>query len=137
MSPTETEIPRSWKESRVATNALVFATMRSFRLQDADTLDAVQTIWLRLVENTRCIRQPDYFECCSPTTPILTAKSLPSPESYPAESDPHEPRIATATRRLDWNFATGLADLPVHKDGRPIMAELSGNAAAAYSSFPR
>jgi hypothetical protein len=37
---------------------LVSATVRSFRLLDADALDAMQTIWLRLVEHAHKIKHP-------------------------------------------------------------------------------
>jgi DNA-directed RNA polymerase specialized sigma24 family protein len=37
---------------------LVSATMRSFRLQDADALDAMQTTWLRLAEHAHKIKHP-------------------------------------------------------------------------------
>ena len=50
--------PRAWEEILRRYNSLVCATVRSFRLQDADTLDAVQTTWLRLAENAHQIRHP-------------------------------------------------------------------------------
>lgn len=36
----------------------MFATVRSFRFQEADALDAIQTTWLRLAENIHRIRDP-------------------------------------------------------------------------------
>jgi DNA-directed RNA polymerase specialized sigma24 family protein len=38
---------------------LVSTTVRSFRLQEADTLDAVQTTWLRLAENAHQMQFPE------------------------------------------------------------------------------
>lgn len=38
---------------------LVSAIVRSFRLQDADTLDAIQMTWLRLAENAHSIQFPE------------------------------------------------------------------------------
>jgi RNA polymerase sigma factor (sigma-70 family) len=38
---------------------LVFATVRSFRLQEADALDAVQMTWLRLAENVHRVQFPE------------------------------------------------------------------------------
>jgi RNA polymerase sigma factor (sigma-70 family) len=50
--------PIAWEEILRRYSTLVWATVRSFRLQDADTLDAVQTTWLRLAENAHQIRNP-------------------------------------------------------------------------------
>lgn len=49
----------AWEEILRRYGALVSATVRSFRLQDADTLDAVQTTWLRLAENAHHVRHPE------------------------------------------------------------------------------
>ena len=50
--------PGAWEETLRRYSTLVWATVRSFRLQDADTLDAVQTTWLRLAEHAHRIRHP-------------------------------------------------------------------------------
>jgi RNA polymerase sigma factor (sigma-70 family) len=50
--------PKAWEEILRRYSTLVWATVRSFHLQDADTLDAVQTTWLRLAENAHRIRHP-------------------------------------------------------------------------------
>jgi RNA polymerase sigma factor (sigma-70 family) len=50
--------PAAWEEILRRYSTLIWATVRSFRLQDADTLDAVQTTWLRLAENAHRIRHP-------------------------------------------------------------------------------
>jgi RNA polymerase sigma factor (sigma-70 family) len=49
----------AWQEILRRYGTLVSATVRSFRLQDADTLDAVQTTWLRLAENAHRVRHPE------------------------------------------------------------------------------
>ncbi|MGH3671236.1 MAG: RNA polymerase sigma factor [Pseudonocardiaceae bacterium] len=51
--------PAAWNEIVRRYGQLVSATVRRFRLQDADALDAVQTTWLRLAENTHHIREPE------------------------------------------------------------------------------
>jgi RNA polymerase sigma factor (sigma-70 family) len=48
----------AWEEILRRYSALVSATVQAFRLQDADTLDAVQTTWLRLAENAHQVRHP-------------------------------------------------------------------------------
>jgi RNA polymerase sigma factor (sigma-70 family) len=51
--------PVAWNAIVRRYGRLVFATVRSFRLQDADALDAVQTTWLRLAEHVHQIKDPD------------------------------------------------------------------------------
>jgi RNA polymerase sigma factor (sigma-70 family) len=51
--------PKAWEEILHRYNTLVSATVRSFRLQEADTLDAIQTTWLRLAQNVHRIQHPD------------------------------------------------------------------------------
>ena len=48
----------AWKEIIRRYGNIVFATVRSFKLQDADTLDAVQMTWLRLAENAPQVQYP-------------------------------------------------------------------------------
>lgn len=60
--------PRAWEEILRRYSTLVSTTVRSFRLQDADTLDAVQTTWLRLAENAHRIRHPDRLGAWLATT---------------------------------------------------------------------
>jgi DNA-directed RNA polymerase specialized sigma24 family protein len=51
--------PAAWEEVVRRYDKLVLATVRSFRLQDADALDAVQTTWLRLAENAHRVLWPE------------------------------------------------------------------------------
>jgi RNA polymerase sigma factor (sigma-70 family) len=51
--------PRAWEEILRRYGSLVTATVRSFRLQHADAVDAIQTTWLRLAENTHRIHTPE------------------------------------------------------------------------------
>ncbi len=51
--------PDAWAEIVRRYSNVVFATVRSFRLQDADVLDAVQMTWLRLAENVHRVQAPD------------------------------------------------------------------------------
>lgn len=74
MSYTLTEVPDSvaslllriregdaaaWDEIFRRYGKLVSTTVRSFRLQEADTLDAVQMTWLRLAENAHRVQFPE------------------------------------------------------------------------------
>ena len=51
--------PSAWAEIIRRYNGVVWARVRSFRLQDADTVDAVQMTWLRLSENCGRVQHPD------------------------------------------------------------------------------
>jgi len=51
--------PAAWEEILRRYGKLVSATVRSFRLQDADALDAVQMTWLRLAENADRVQFPE------------------------------------------------------------------------------
>ena len=51
--------PAAWDEVYRRYGKLVSTTVRSFRLQEADTLDAVQMTWLRLAENAHRVRFPE------------------------------------------------------------------------------
>lgn len=49
----------AWDEILRRYGKLVSTTVRSFRLQDADALDAVQMTWLRLAENAHRVQFPE------------------------------------------------------------------------------
>jgi RNA polymerase sigma factor (sigma-70 family) len=51
--------PKAWEEILRRYRGVVFAKVRTFGLQDADVLDAVQMTWLRLAENIHQIQHPE------------------------------------------------------------------------------
>ncbi|MBV8541898.1 MAG: sigma-70 family RNA polymerase sigma factor [Pseudonocardiales bacterium] len=51
--------PAAWDDILRRHGTLVSATVRSFRLQEADAFDAVQMTWLRLAENAHRVRFPE------------------------------------------------------------------------------
>ncbi len=51
--------PAAWDEILRRYGTLVSTTVRSFHLQDADALDAVQMTWLRLAENAHRVKFPE------------------------------------------------------------------------------
>jgi RNA polymerase sigma factor (sigma-70 family) len=53
------EDPAAWDELIRRYSKLVSTTVRSFRLQEADALDAIQTTWLRLAENAHRVQFPE------------------------------------------------------------------------------
>jgi RNA polymerase sigma factor (sigma-70 family) len=60
--------PSAWDEILRRYGKLVYATVRSFQLQEADVLDAVQTTWLRLAENAHQIQNPERLGAWLTTT---------------------------------------------------------------------
>ncbi|MBV9161168.1 MAG: sigma-70 family RNA polymerase sigma factor [Pseudonocardiales bacterium] len=78
--------PTAWEEVVRQYGNLVLATVRSFRLQEADALDAVQTTWLRLAENAHHVLWPERLAGWLVTTArheclriLRQAKSAPDP----------------------------------------------------------
>ncbi|MGH3721686.1 MAG: RNA polymerase sigma factor [Pseudonocardiaceae bacterium] len=51
--------PAAWDEILRRYSPLVSATVRSFRLQEADALDAMQLTWLRLAEHAHRVQFPE------------------------------------------------------------------------------
>ncbi|MGB8961347.1 MAG: sigma-70 family RNA polymerase sigma factor [Pseudonocardiaceae bacterium] len=51
--------PASWDEILRRYGNLVSATVRTFRLQEADAVDAMQMTWLRLAENAHRVQFPE------------------------------------------------------------------------------
>ncbi|MGH3636839.1 MAG: RNA polymerase sigma factor, partial [Mycobacterium sp.] len=49
----------AWDEILCRYGKLVSGTVRSFRLQEADALDAMQMTWLRLAENAHRVQFPE------------------------------------------------------------------------------
>jgi RNA polymerase sigma factor (sigma-70 family) len=114
--------PAAWEEIVRRYGKLVSSTVRSFRLQDADALDAVQMTWLRLAENTHRVKFPERLggwlattarhECLS----ILrqsksTADRFDGATETVADSSvaPEQRVIDADTRQTLWNL---VAELP-------------------------
>jgi RNA polymerase sigma factor (sigma-70 family) len=60
--------PAAWVEIHRQHEKLVSTMVRSFRLQEADALDAVQMTWLRLAENAHRIQFPEQLGAWLATT---------------------------------------------------------------------
>jgi RNA polymerase sigma factor (sigma-70 family) len=81
----------AWEEILRRYSGLVAAAVRSFRLQDADALDAIQTTWLHLVENHHQIRSPERLAGWLATTArreclrLLRAATRTSPTDLTAQ----------------------------------------------------
>ncbi|MGH3794192.1 MAG: RNA polymerase sigma factor [Pseudonocardiaceae bacterium] len=115
----------AWEEIVRRYSSVVFATVRSFRLQDADVLDAVQMTWLRLHENAHRVQYPERLAGWLATTArreclhILRqqAKHAPAAAETVAENvvdpcaGPEQRVIDHDTARTLWNLVAELSPL--------------------------
>jgi RNA polymerase sigma factor (sigma-70 family) len=60
--------PAAWDELLRRYSKLVSTTVRSFRLQEADALDAIQMTWLRFAENVHRVQFPERLGAWLATT---------------------------------------------------------------------
>jgi RNA polymerase sigma factor (sigma-70 family) len=114
--------PTAWDEILHRYGKLVSATVRSFRLQEADASDAVQMTWLRLAENAHRVRFPERLggwlattarhECLyilrqtRMATELLDLKSEIIPES---SSGPEKHVVDADTSRWLWKLVDELS----------------------------
>lgn len=76
---------RAWTEIMARFGGLVRTVVGSFRLQDADAADAIQSTWLRAVERLDAVREPERLAGWLRTTarreclalPALTRREVP------------------------------------------------------------
>jgi RNA polymerase sigma factor (sigma-70 family) len=114
--------PAAWKKIVYRYGKLVSTTVRSFRLQEADALDAVQMTWLRLAENAHRVQFPEKLGGWLATTArreclriLRQAKPAPdltnmTPETVAEPSVGPEQRVVDAdTARTLWNLVAELS----------------------------
>ncbi len=112
--------PTAWDEIVHRYGKLVSATVRSFRLQDADALDATQTTWLRLAEHLHQIQQPDRLAGWLVTTArraclnilrqtTLTLFDAVAETVAEPSADPEQRIIDADITRILWNFISELS----------------------------
>jgi len=114
--------PSAWEEILRRYGKLVSATVRSYRLQEADALDAVQTTWLRLAENADQIQRPERLGGWLTTTArreclriLRQAKRAPRLTDMVADTiadpsmEPERRAIESDVARRLWNFVNELS----------------------------
>jgi RNA polymerase sigma factor (sigma-70 family) len=109
--------PVAWDEILCRYGKLVTATVRSFRLQNADALDAVQMTWLRLVENAHRVQSPERLGGWLATTArreclhiLRQTKCAPNPIDVAEPSMGPEQRVIDVdTARTLWNLVEELS----------------------------
>ncbi|MGH3868768.1 MAG: RNA polymerase sigma factor [Pseudonocardiaceae bacterium] len=137
--------PVAWDEILLRYGKLVSATVRSFRMQDADALDAVQMTWLRLAENAHQVRCPERLagwltttarrECLSILRRATVAANLhqPAPETVADPSLGPEQRVIDAdTTQTLWNI---VAQLPPRRGA--LLRELFTDHPRPYGEVAR
>jgi RNA polymerase sigma factor (sigma-70 family) len=135
----------AWKEIVLRYGGPVSATVRSFRLQDADALDAIQMTWLRLMTNLHRVEDPERLsgwltttarrEClsvireskrtayCNEATLDTVADASVGPEQHVLAAE-----TVLALRSL-------VAELPLR--GRTLLRSLFSNSPRPYAEIAR
>ena len=112
----------AWEEVRHRYGHVVSATVRSFRLQDADALDAIQMTWLRLIENAHRVHSPERLAGWLATTARreclgILRRAKRAPELVDAAADtvadpsagPEQRVIDAETARTLWKLVEELS----------------------------
>ncbi|WP_203841147.1 RNA polymerase sigma factor [Winogradskya humida] len=128
-----------------AYESLVWWTVRSFRLSEADAEDAVQNTWLRLLEHLPDIRDPQRLggwlttvarrECLRLLrTGRREIVGLPQEQDAPDERAPQPERVAVENtmNELLWRHVD---ELPAPAGS--LLKVLSGSRAPGYAEFAR
>jgi RNA polymerase sigma factor (sigma-70 family) len=138
--------PQAWDEIVRRYSGVVFAKVRSFGLQDADALDAVQMTWLRLAENCHRIQFPEQLGGWLATTArreclrILRQQAHQTPTRHDAavdgiadpDADPEQHAVDADTAARLWNV---VATLPPRR--RILIRELFLNPPGPYTEVAR
>jgi len=135
----------AWDELLRRYGKIVSATVRSFRLQEADALDATQTTWLRLAENAervqfperlggwlattarreclRILRQAKLRQNCTDVAPETISDPSPGPEKHVIDAS-----TARMLRKL-------IDELPPRR--RTLMRMLFSDNSYSYGTIAR
>ncbi len=135
----------AWDEILRRYSKLVFATVRSFRLQEADTLDAVQATWLRLVENAHRVQSPEYLSGWLVTTSRreclrVLRQSKVGPDHFDTADEryvdpsagPEQRAVDADTIRILWNLVGELSSRR-----RTILRALFNEHPRSYAKVAR
>jgi RNA polymerase sigma factor (sigma-70 family) len=135
----------AWEEITRRYDRLVWARVRSFRLQEADASDAVQMTWLRLAENHHRLRCPERLAGWLSTTAnreclriLRDAQRTPDPAEGMAETladpaaGPEQQVIDADTAR---QLRSLLAELPPR--GRDLLRALFADDPQPYAEVAR
>jgi len=135
----------TWEEVVRRYSKLVSATVKSFRMQDADALDAVQMTWLRLAENAHQVQRSERLGGWLATTArreclriLRQARSIPEPIETVVETvaDPsvgaEQGFIEADTARMLWKLVD---KLPLRQ--RVLLRALFADRPQPYAEVAR
>jgi RNA polymerase sigma factor (sigma-70 family) len=132
--------PSAWEEIVHRYNSLVWAKVRSYRLQHADACDAAQMTWLRLAENCHKIQDPERLGGWLATTAhreCLRILRRPKHTSYSAEAtpEPADPSADPDQRLIDADTAQALRTLidELPPRWRTLIQELFTDSPRSYA----
>jgi RNA polymerase sigma factor (sigma-70 family) len=91
--------PAAWQGVVEQYGDLVWSVVRGFRLAEAQAADAVQTTWLRLLENVEAIREPERLAGWLRTTARRACLEGIQRAGRERPADPHERWSAAGTER--------------------------------------
>jgi RNA polymerase sigma factor (sigma-70 family) len=92
---------RAWSAVVQQYSGLLWSVTREFRLTDAQAADAVQTTWLRLVEDPGAMGRPERFAGWLRTTARRTCRETIRGAGRERPSEPHERSGVTAGHAPD------------------------------------
>jgi RNA polymerase sigma factor (sigma-70 family) len=135
----------TWEEILGQYGKLVSTTVRSFRLQDADARDAVQTTWLRLAENAHRVQWSERLGGWLTTTArreclriLRQTKRIPVPVDTVAETVAH-PSAGPEQRLIEVDVAQTLwklvEELPPRQ--RTLLQALFADHPRPYAEVAR
>jgi RNA polymerase sigma factor (sigma-70 family) len=138
--------PKAWDEIMRRYRGVVFAKVRTFGLQDADALDAVQMTWLRLAENCHRIQFPEHLGGWLATTAsreclrILRHQAQQAPTAHDAAAErAADPSVGPEQHAVDADTAQRLwslvATLPPRRQA--LIRELFVNNPGPYAEVAR
>ena len=137
--------PVAWGEIIRRYGRLISATVGSFRLQEADALDAIQMTWLRLVENAHQVRDPERLGGWLATTArreclriLHRAKHGPSLVDMEAETV-SDPSASPEQRAVDADTACVLRELvdELSPRRRTVIRTLFTDDSCSYDTVSR
>jgi RNA polymerase sigma factor (sigma-70 family) len=137
--------PQAWDEIMHRYGGVVLAKVRSFGMQEADALDAVQTTWLRLAENCHRIQFPEQLGGWLATTAareclrILRHQALHTPTPHEVAQWEADPSVSPEQHAVDADTAARLwslvATLPTRR--QRLIRELFLNDPRPYAEIAR
>ena len=132
----------AWEEVVRRYGGLVTATVRAFRLQDADAADAEQRTWLRLVEHHRRLHEPEHLggwltttatrECLAILRAQRTVVDLADLDAVPADHDLEQHVVDADEAARLWNVVTLLPPR-----GRAVVHALVADERTPYAEIAR